>query len=108
MYSSIPHWYALYTHSRAEKKVAEELERQGIEHYLPLYKTLRQWSDRKKKVELPLIRSYLFVKIREKKSYPVLQTPGVMRIVSFSGRPVPIPDWQIENLRIVLGAQVTI
>ena len=102
------HWYAAYTHSRAEKKVARELEKQGIEHYLPLTKTIRQWSDRKKKVEEPLIRSYIFVHITEKEYMAVLQTAGVMTIVRFSGKPATIPDWQIENLKILLGTSLPI
>ena len=101
-------WYAAYTHSRAEKKVARELAKQGIEHYLPLVKTLKQWTDRKKKVEEPLIRSYIFVHITEKEYLDVLHTAGVMTIVRFSGKPVAIPDWQIENLKILLGASLPI
>jgi transcriptional antiterminator RfaH len=101
-------WYAAYTHSRAEKKVARELAKQGIEHYLPLIKTLKQWTDRKKKVEELLIRSYIFVHITEKEYLDVLHTPGVMNIVRFSGKPVAIPDWQIENLKILLGNAIPI
>lgn len=101
-------WYAAYTHSRAEKKVARELDKQGIEHYLPLIKTLKQWTDRKKKVEEPLIRSYIFVYITEKEYMDVLHTAGVMTIVRFSGKPVAIPDWQIDNLKILLGASLPI
>lgn len=101
-------WFAVYTHSRAEKKVASELALIGTEHYLPLYKTLKKWSDRKKIVEEVLIRSYIFVRITEKEFLQVLQIPGVVKIIHFSGKPVPIPDWQIENLKIVLGAKVPI
>jgi transcription antitermination factor NusG len=101
-----PAWYAAYTRSRAEKQVARELEKQGIEHYLPLFTTIRQWSDRKKKVEEPLIRSYIFVHITEKEYLPVLQTTGVVSIVRFCGKAVPVPDWQIENLRILLGNEL--
>ena len=101
-------WYAAYTHPRTEKKVARELGKQGIEHYLPLIKTLKQWSDRKKKVEEPLIRSYIFVHIAEKGYMDVLHTAGVMTIVRFSGKPVAIPDWQIENLKILLGTSLPI
>jgi transcriptional antiterminator RfaH len=103
-----PAWYAVYTNSRAEKRVAGEFAKQGIEHYLPLYITLRQWSDRKKKIERPLICSYVFVRIIEKEYMSVLLTPGVVTIIQFSGKPVPIPDWQIENLKIALGAEVPI
>jgi transcription antitermination factor NusG len=101
-------WYAAYTNSRAEKKVACELEKIGIEHYLPLVLTLRQWSDRKKKVEVPLIRSYIFVHISRRQHLPVLLVPGVVKILHFCGRPVPIPDWQINNLKILMGAAIPV
>ncbi len=100
------HWYALYTCSRCEKKVACELQHTGILYYLPLIKTMRQWSDRRKMVEVPLIYSYVFVKITDKEQFVVQQTPGVVRIVSFDFKPVRIPDWQIENLRIITGNMV--
>ncbi len=102
------HWYAAYTHSRAEKKVARELEKHGIDHYLPMVTTLKQWTDRKKKVEVPLIRSYIFVHIAENDYLDVLHTPGVMTLVRFSGKLVAIPDWQIGNLRILLGTSLPI
>lgn len=108
IHPTVPSWYAAYTRSRAEKKVANELQKQGIKHYLPLYKTIRQWSDRKKKVELPLIRSYIFIYITKKEYLAVLQTSGIVNIVSFNGTPVPIPDWQIDNLKIMLGAETQI
>ncbi|HDO06779.1 MAG TPA: hypothetical protein ENG85_03760, partial [Bacteroidetes bacterium] len=69
-------WYALYVRSRTEKKVAVELEGADIDFYLPLEKRLRQWSDRKKWVEEPLFRSYIFVHITQKEYYKVLQTRG--------------------------------
>ena len=105
---NIPQWFAAYTRSKAEKKVARELQKQGIEHYLPLVKTLKQWSDRKKKVEEPLIRSYIFVRITAKEYLPVLQTSGVVNIISFCGKPVPVPDWQITNLKILQGTELPV
>ena len=104
--TKIPHWYAAYTRSRNEKKVAVDLEEQHIEYYLPMYTTIRQWSDRKKKVEVPLINSYIFVRIVDREYLKVLQTVGVVNIICFSGKPVPIPDWQIDNLKVMLGADV--
>jgi len=95
-------WYAIYTKSRTEKKVACLLQREQIEFYLPLKKTLRQWSDRKKWVEEPLIRSYVFVKISEKEYYRVLNTPGVMKYVTFDGKAAPIAEWQIIALHKVV------
>lgn len=100
-------WYAIYTRSRNEKVVAREFEKQEIEYYLPLVVTLRQWSDRKKKVVEPLIRSYIFVHIREKQYLKVLQTQGVVKAVCFGGKPVPIPGWQIENLKLLLGTDLS-
>jgi transcriptional antiterminator RfaH len=101
-------WYAVYTRSRSEKKVAHELDKSGIDHYLPLYKSLRQWSDRRKKVLLPLISSYVFVHITPRDHYQVDQTSGVVCFVHFNGKPVAIPEWQIRNLQILVGARMHI
>ena len=95
-------WYALYVKSRTEKKVAVELEGTGIDFYLPLEKRIRQWSDRKKWVEVPLFRSYIFVYITQKEYYKVLQTQGVMKFISFEGKAVPVPQQQIDAVKIYL------
>ena len=92
-------WHALYTKSRWEKKVQRELELQGYTHYLPLVTRLKQWSDRKKKVEEPLIKSYIFVKVSEKEYYDVLQIDGAMKYITFEGKAAPIPEWQIEAVK---------
>lgn len=91
-------WYALYTRARSEKKVRKALMEHGIEAYLPLIKTLRQWSDRKKKVELPLIPSYVFVKIQEKYFRNVLVIDGAVGFITFEGKKVPIPEKQINAM----------
>ncbi len=67
----------------------------GFDVYLPLVKTIRQWSDRKKKVEIPLIPGYVFVQVNEKEYYQVVNTPGVVRYVTFEGKAAPIPEKQI-------------
>jgi transcriptional antiterminator RfaH len=95
-------WYAIYTKSRTEKKTASELVKKGFEVYLPLQKTIRQWSDRKKSIELPLLPSYLFIKISMCDYFNALNTKGVVRFISFSGKPAPIPAWQINNLKILI------
>ena len=92
-------WYAVYCKSRHEKKVAEQLEEKSIEHYLPLKTEVRQWSDRKKKVELPLFKSYIFVHINPSMQMPVLETYGAVTFVKFGGKLVPIQDEQIEAVR---------
>ena len=95
-------WYAVYARSRGEKKAAEELSFQNIEHFLPLIKRLKQWSDRKKWVEEPLFRSYVFVHIEQKDYYKVLQNPHLVRYITFEGKAVPIPVQQIEAIRYFL------
>jgi transcriptional antiterminator RfaH len=96
-------WYAIYTKSRAEKKAAEILERNGIEVYLPLQKTIRQWSDRRKMVYVPLFRSYVFVNVKQKEFYSVLNTPGVVRFVTIGHEKIAIPECQIDAIRAYLG-----
>jgi len=98
-----PYWHAIYTRSCSEKKVSERLKKEGIEAYVPLRKVLHQWSDRKKWVEEPLIRSYVFVKIVPEQYFLVLNTPGVVRYIFFSGKAATIPDRQIEMLKIIAG-----
>lgn len=91
-------WYAVYTRSRAEKKLNTLLSEKGIKSFLPLRKTLKQYSDRKKWVEEPLIRSYLLVNISEKEYFEVLNTPGAVRFVYFDGKAAEIAERQIIAL----------
>jgi transcription antitermination factor NusG len=102
------HWYAIYTHSRAEKRVDARLAEAGIETYLPLQKTLRQWSDRKKLIEKPLISSYIFVRVTPKEFFTVRTTEGVVKFIMLQGKPVIIPEVQITNLRILCGSDVEV
>lgn len=95
-------WYALYVKSRTEKKVAIELDAEGIEYYLPLVNKLKQWSDRKKWVEEPLFRSYIFVHIKAKDYYKTLYVQGAVKFVSFEGKAVAVPPQQIEAIKLYL------
>jgi len=99
--SGVCGWYAVYTVSRAEKKVKERLDQIGIENYLPLRTEYRIWSDRKKKISVPLISGYIFVYIPESAFISVLETPGVVTFLKEKGKAVAIPDRQIERLRFV-------
>lgn len=100
-------WYALYTRPRYEKKVETLLIEKGIETYLPLVKTLRVWSDRKKWVNMPLFSSYIFVHIYlEKKQFDVLNTPGAVKFVTFEGKAASIPEKQIDDIKWVLSTDV--
>lgn len=95
-------WYAVYVKSRTEKKAQTELQFKEIETFLPLQHKLRQWSDRKKWVEMPLISGYLFVRICRKEYDLVLQTNYVVSFVRFEGTAAIIPDNQIDYLRLML------
>ena len=101
-------WYAVYTRPRAEKLVYNRLIEAGIETYLPLQKTFRTWSDRKKLVEKPLLSSYIFVKANSKNFPVVYKTNGVVKFVSFEGHPVSIPQKQIDDLRLLIDSNAEI
>lgn len=102
------HWVAAYTKPRNEKKVFSRLQASGVEVFLPLQRKLKQWTDRKKWVDEPLLRSYIFVRITEKDYYSVIKTPGMVRYVTFEGKAAPIPDKQIEAIKLFLGQQLDI
>jgi transcriptional antiterminator RfaH len=101
-------WYAIYTNPRAEKQVFQRLIEEDIETFLPLQKTFRIWSDRKKLVEKPLIPSYLFVRILAKNFHHVYKLHGVVKFISFEGKPVSIPDKQIDNLRLLVNSDAKV
>jgi len=103
-----PKWYAVYTHPRAEKQVYTRLQEIPIETFLPLWKTYRKWSDRKKLVEKPLLSSYVFVRVARKEFPKVYNANGVVKFVSFEGQPVSIPQNQIDNLRLLVNSDAEI
>jgi len=94
-------WYAIFTKPRAEKKVLQRMLENDIDAFLPLTKTIRQWSDRKKTVELPLISSYVFVNLEEEELYKTLPIPGTVNVLKHLGKPAKIRDEEIENLKIL-------
>jgi transcription antitermination factor NusG len=96
-------WFAVYTRSRFEKKLASLLTEKGIDCYLPLKMEKRQWSDRVKMIEEPLLKSYLFVKVSNREYFNVLNTPGAVCYISFRREPAPIPEKQIDDLRTFLA-----
>ena len=95
-------WHVVYTRSRAEKKVHVELNHKNIENFLPVQKKLRQWKDRKKWVEMPLISCYCFVYISNKEYDDVLHTDNIVRFVTFEGKAAVIPDSDIDSIRKML------
>ncbi len=101
----IKQWYALRTKPRAEKKIAEELKNENVKTYLPLQKTLKQWSDRKKWVYEPLISTYVFIYMKPDQEQKIVQLTGAIHFVKFSGMLAPIPDEQIEMIKMLIGSR---
>ncbi len=101
-------WYAVRTRSRHEKLVARQLEKQGIQSYLPVITKISQWSDRRKEVEEPLFSGYTFVRLDPSSSerVRVLQTQGVVSFVGVQGAGIPIPDREIENINLLLASKL--
>ena len=100
-------WFALYTKSRAEKKVYEELRKRDFEVYLPLRKELRQWSDRKKWIDVPVISSYIFVHIPMTDYLRVFEAKGIVSYVSHKGKAVIIPNREIESMKRTVDSNLT-
>lgn len=96
-------WYALRTNPRAEKKVAERLTQAGFHVYLPLVTTLKIWSDRKKKVQTPLIPSFVFVKTTPTELFNTLSIPGTASVLRYLGKPAIVRNEEIENLKILMN-----
>lgn len=101
-----PKWYPVYTRARAEKQAYDLLIKKEIEAYLPLQKTLKQWSDRKKWVSEPLFKSYLFVRIFQKQQTEVLMTKGIVRFLYQSGKIANMPDQQISDIQMLLSTEM--
>lgn len=101
-------WFVFYTKSRHEKKVSDLLVRRGFEVFLPMQKVMRQWSDRKKKVEVPLFNSYIFVRIQERLIVQVLQIPGISWNVRHNDKPAILHEREYEVINRFLATGVTI
>jgi transcription antitermination factor NusG len=103
-----PRWYAIRTRSRHEKMVSEQLERLGIESFLPLVKRTRQWTDRTKEVEMPVFSGYSFVRMifSSGARLRVLQTHGVAGFVGPNNVAMAIPDSEIQDVRRVVASRV--
>ena len=92
-------WFVLYTQPRNEKKVTNRLEKLGITAYCPMTIQVRQWSDRKKKVEVPLLNSYVFVQLAEANRKLVFEAPGIVRYLFWLGEPAIVRDEEIKTLQ---------
>src|SRR5258706_3361420 len=98
-----PSWYAAYTSANHEKRVAEHLGVRLVEHFVPLYESMRRWKDRKVRLQLPLFPGYVFVRLARSERLRVLQVPGVARLVGFNGLPCALPDSEIEAMQACLA-----
>ncbi len=99
-----PRWYACYTRARHEKKVDAFLAERGFDTWLPVLEQEREWSDRVKKVEMPVFPSYVFARFPASRIHDILVAPGVSTVVRNGGRPTPIPEEELENVRRVVRA----
>ena len=98
-------WYVVYTKPKWEKKVAEQLTKNGIECYCPLITQIRQWSDRKKKVQVPLFNSYVFVHLAESERNSVFQSAGVVRYLFWLGKPAIVREEEISVIKKWLNTE---
>jgi len=92
-------WYAAYTCAKHEKRVAAELGARDVEHFLPLYSSMRLWKDRRVQLQLPLFPGYVFVRLPLSERLRVVQIPSVVRLIGFGGLPTALPDTEMEILR---------
>lgn len=103
--AAAPQWFVAYTVTRHEKAVADHFSQRTIESFLPSYKSPRMWKNGcKVNVELPLFPSYIFVRISREQRVRVLEVPGVLSLVCSGGKPVPLPELEIEALRSAVPA----
>ena len=103
-----PHWFALQTRARHEKVVHWELEKKGIETFLPLRRITRRWSDRLKKIEEPIFTNYLFVRLPLKNRIRVLETQGSIRLVGFHSWPVPIAEKELAAVKRFVDEEISV
>jgi len=102
------HWFALTVKPRHEKAVTEHLSARSLEAYAPVYRERRRWSDRVKTVELPLFPRYVFCRFSFADRLKVIGMPSVQSVVGFGGEPVPVPDEEIDAVRMLVGSGLAV
>ncbi|TDD98374.1 UpxY family transcription antiterminator [Flavobacterium cellulosilyticum] len=100
-------WYVVYTKPKWEKKIADRLNAIGVHTYCPMIIRERQWSDRKKKISVPLFNSYIFVELEDKERNRVFEVPGVVRYLFWLGKPAIVKNFEIEAIQNWLSAPET-
>jgi|HubBroStandDraft_1064217.scaffolds.fasta_scaffold94707_2 transcription antitermination factor NusG len=98
------HWYAVSVRPKHERMVTRHLEHQGLNHFLPFYRSMRRWKDRRKELDMPLFPGYVFVNLNLQDRLGVLRVPGVVQFVTFQGQPATVPDSEIRALESSLSS----
>ena len=101
-----PAWYAVWTRSRHEQVVRQQIERQGLEAFLPTITKWSRWKDRRKKIDWPLFPGYCFARFDPAERLTVLKCSGVVNIVSINGDIAPIPDFEIDGIRRLVTSEL--
>jgi len=99
-------WFAIWTRSRHEQVVRDQLEQKHIDAFLPTITRWSRWKDRKKKIDWPLFPGYCFARFDPDDALPVLKCSGVVNIVGFEGKPAPIPEIELESIRVLVGSDL--
>jgi transcription termination/antitermination protein NusG len=99
-------WFAIWTRSRHEHVVREQIERKHFDAFLPTITKWSRWKDRKKKIDWPLFPGYCFARFEQEEALSILKCTGVVNIVSVEGKPAPIPDHEIEGIRLLLESDL--
>jgi transcription antitermination factor NusG len=99
-------WYALWTRSRHEQVVREQLERKQVDVFLPTIRKWSRWKDRKKQIDWPLFPGYCFARFDAHDSLPILKCTGVVSIVSFEGEPAAIPEYELDGIRRLIDTDL--
>jgi len=105
---SVTNWFAVYTHARHEAKVTSQIVKLGFEPFFPKQRTLSKRKDRKKFIEAPIFPGYVFAKVTPTEFNKLLNLPGVVKILGEKGKPIPIPEEEIESVRILVKSEVNI
>jgi transcription antitermination factor NusG len=100
------HWFAVWTRSRHEQVVREQLEHKHVDVFLPTVTRWSRWKDRKKKVDWPLFPGYCFARFDPRERLPILKCTGVVSIISFQGEPTPIPEHEIDGIRRLIDSEL--
>jgi transcription antitermination factor NusG len=99
-------WFAIWTRSRHEQVVREQLDKKQIDAFLPTIAKWSRWKDRKKKIDWPLFPGYCFARFDPDNALAVLKCSGVVSIVSFEGKPAPIPDYELDSIRLLVSSDL--